>query len=967
MNEFDKNNEIEKYLEESADQIRPNLVFKAELEEKLRAAHRPKKNLQSLFRGIQAQGMGRTTANLFSALTGIVALAAVIVFMVWIFQELRPHENFGSSEGFVCPVTPPNGSLPPGETVESQYYLGNGELWTTLWPDGKIIMQSHNVEPDGSFAMKWSFVRGDDVSGALTVEGQRLDAEAEPLRAFITDGYGDTGLQILALIFPTPGCWEVTGRVGKASLTFVTEVVYQIDATPVAEATPGVIIDPNATPSNASAGGYDFRGGKLFLAQPLPESPTSANVYAYITDAPATAEQARALADQFGLQGDLYTTPFPQLLDRTGYVISDGKRLLTIYTANYFTYSADVKTTSRGFYGASNANAESIIRDFLTKHGFDFAYRVSEDGNGMYSVHQLSPDGMPMMFDTFTMWVSRITLGKDGEVAYAEFNLMNYDPTPIGSYGIINAQDALDAVLSGDAQTGTLETGYGPSTEPPLVWHKEYPDNENVTISASLTKYDSTQNDGRSLLFLDGIQAIGETAELETLNNYMFVVVTGQFVFENGVRKFSVEELETSIPQMNIAGSLRNESGEIIIRGDGGDEYIVLDPPTDLPLNTDTEKSYLNIGGILTDGKLDWSSIQFYADINSMGGGGGGGGYGFYPLNLSGTPIPFPTLSATEERYTPEELAAFLQYSVKDGDTLESIAAEFNISVEDIMSANYLTDHEIGAGWVLVLPGVPAPARFDGVEGVVEHTVFVKPDGRERTEYTFILKENGQYYHLEGENLDDLLGVENLPVAIWGSIRYDTAGFPRLSLERFEELYPGLEFQVLKGNQEVRDYNGTQLVLFNHEGETYVQLVPSGASADSNYYPDGEILIQALIVPGETFAGYPTVRVFYSSPAIDPSSGQPLELPSMADMDRPLPDPFGNNDNYVPPDLVIETVELVYYAMDPLMQYDSPGPASSPQYVQPVWHLHGRYTNGGEADILVQALKREFLSPLASP
>ncbi|PYV41517.1 MAG: hypothetical protein DMG06_16860 [Acidobacteria bacterium] len=27
-----------------------------------------------------------------------------------------------------------------------------------------------------------------------------------------------------ALIFPTPGCWEVTGRVGQGSLTFVTQV-----------------------------------------------------------------------------------------------------------------------------------------------------------------------------------------------------------------------------------------------------------------------------------------------------------------------------------------------------------------------------------------------------------------------------------------------------------------------------------------------------------------------------------------------------------------------------------------------------------------------------------------------------------------------------------------------------------------------------------------------------------------------
>jgi hypothetical protein len=46
-----------------------------------------------------------------------------------------------------------------------------------------------------------------------------------PLRARIPDGYGDTGFQATALIFPTEGCWEVTGEVGDTRLTFLTPVV----------------------------------------------------------------------------------------------------------------------------------------------------------------------------------------------------------------------------------------------------------------------------------------------------------------------------------------------------------------------------------------------------------------------------------------------------------------------------------------------------------------------------------------------------------------------------------------------------------------------------------------------------------------------------------------------------------------------------------------------------------------------
>ena len=77
-------------------------------------------------------------------------------------------------------------------------------MWTVLWPDGKVMMEQHNQETDGSLSMKWGWVRA--VTGALTIEGHRLDAEAKPLRAEIPDGYGDTGFQVSALIFPTTGC-----------------------------------------------------------------------------------------------------------------------------------------------------------------------------------------------------------------------------------------------------------------------------------------------------------------------------------------------------------------------------------------------------------------------------------------------------------------------------------------------------------------------------------------------------------------------------------------------------------------------------------------------------------------------------------------------------------------------------------------------------------------------------------------
>jgi hypothetical protein len=94
------------------------------------------------------------------------------------------------------------------------------------WPEGAVIFARDGpgfVGADGSLAMKWPWWRG--VPGKLAIEGRRLDAPAPGLRAEITDGYGDSGFQPISLIFPTQGCWEVTGKVGGARLTFVTLAV----------------------------------------------------------------------------------------------------------------------------------------------------------------------------------------------------------------------------------------------------------------------------------------------------------------------------------------------------------------------------------------------------------------------------------------------------------------------------------------------------------------------------------------------------------------------------------------------------------------------------------------------------------------------------------------------------------------------------------------------------------------------
>ena len=128
-----------------------------------------------------------------------------------------------------CPKTiisrvagPPGVS--PADVVPGTSAYGNGELVVgALNVDGVIVASGDMVRPDGS--IRWKFPWWRLVYGHLTITGRRLDAPAAPLRSFVPGGYGDIGFQASGVIFPSEGCWQVTGTIAHTSLTFVTLVI----------------------------------------------------------------------------------------------------------------------------------------------------------------------------------------------------------------------------------------------------------------------------------------------------------------------------------------------------------------------------------------------------------------------------------------------------------------------------------------------------------------------------------------------------------------------------------------------------------------------------------------------------------------------------------------------------------------------------------------------------------------------
>jgi hypothetical protein len=101
----------------------------------------------------------------------------------------------------------------------------NDALEAQVPDDGKFVFSPKGpgfVDRDGALGIKFAWNRF--FPGVLKVGGKRLDGESAPARAYFNHGYDNNGFQPSYLVFPTPGCWQITGQLGDRSLTFVVQV-----------------------------------------------------------------------------------------------------------------------------------------------------------------------------------------------------------------------------------------------------------------------------------------------------------------------------------------------------------------------------------------------------------------------------------------------------------------------------------------------------------------------------------------------------------------------------------------------------------------------------------------------------------------------------------------------------------------------------------------------------------------------
>jgi hypothetical protein len=136
-------------------------------------------------------------------------------------------KQVATTESFTCELTKANGRYPPSQAWgRGADFYGNESIAIGVGPEGRTVVFEPGgpgfVLPDGSLAMKFLWAKARQ---SMTIEGRRLDAPAPPLQSHVSDDHADADFQPSSLIFPTPGCWEITSRVGESSLRFVIKVV----------------------------------------------------------------------------------------------------------------------------------------------------------------------------------------------------------------------------------------------------------------------------------------------------------------------------------------------------------------------------------------------------------------------------------------------------------------------------------------------------------------------------------------------------------------------------------------------------------------------------------------------------------------------------------------------------------------------------------------------------------------------
>lgn len=159
-------------------------------------------------------------------LVGLVSLSQVLLAQKSETTSRRVPASCATTNPIEHPFVPPS----PYRTGRGVNWFGTDRFWTLLPADGIWA----RGEKTFWFRQEWGYYANDQWipqkdAAKLTVTARRLDGPARPAEILkANSSYREQDWKAFlvgGINFPTPGCWEVSGRYENDELTFVVWVM----------------------------------------------------------------------------------------------------------------------------------------------------------------------------------------------------------------------------------------------------------------------------------------------------------------------------------------------------------------------------------------------------------------------------------------------------------------------------------------------------------------------------------------------------------------------------------------------------------------------------------------------------------------------------------------------------------------------------------------------------------------------
>jgi hypothetical protein len=144
-------------------------------------------------------------------------------------------------------------------------------------------------------------------------------------------------------------------------------------------------------------------------------------------------------------------------------------------------------------------------------------------------------------------------------------------------------------------------------------------------------------------------------------------------------------------------------------------------------------------------------------------------------------------------------------------------------------------------------------------------------------------------------------------------------------------------------------------VLHNSDGMEYVL----GSSidnpgVDNGIAPGDPVVVEGIIIPDHTFAGYVVITDYSVDPAPGMESLNDYQSISLSPVVIPEAGKAGSRRI-----ATVTKIDLAYYTDNPRNLSQQPGMTAL--YVQPVWRFTGTFDDGAWFQLIVQALNPQYL------